>query len=162
MFPHFSLPNPSSFLSFAPRIPLVEVLLFIPKVHRLLVTHDNYRRPVKQFTDRQGNTAFGAVPLEIEPQSLAEATNDSPIKPNPIGVGAYHPSSGRRGNGLGLGVSVGLGFRQDIEGEGDRSMDVRTGRGRRAGGFSASASASPEKRSEEGEEEETMEIEDDD
>jgi hypothetical protein len=70
---------------------------------------------------------------------LAEATNDSPIKP--IAVGAYHHHHQ---------------FRSRTIGEGD----VRTGRGRRAGVMSVSVS--PEKRSEVGEDEETMEIEDDD
>jgi hypothetical protein len=70
---------------------------------------------------------------------LAEATNDSPIKP--IAVGAYHPQFQSRSRTMGEG-------------------DVRTGRGRRGGVMSVSVS--PEKRSEVGEDEETMEIEDDD
>jgi hypothetical protein len=97
----------------------------------------------------QGNTAFGAVPLEIEPLTLAEATNDSPIRP--IGVGAYHPGRDRATSGASTGLGLGL------------DADVRSGRGRRAGrsAASVSVSASPEKRSDiEGEE--TMEIEDDD
>lgn len=90
-------------------------------------------------TYEQGNSAFGAVPIELDPTTLADAGSSSPVRP--IAAGAYSPnpdphrSSRSRAMmpsmGLGLGIGMGAG------------------------------SESPEKRSEQ-EGEETMEIEDDD
>jgi hypothetical protein len=131
----FRVPKVCPLFRLSPRLPSFprHFLYASPSLPRSILHHGP--------ADIQGNTAFGAVPLEIEPQSLAEATNDSPIKP--IAVGAYHPHSNSQ-------------TRSRTMGEGD----VRTGRGRRAGVMGVSVS--PEKRSEVGDDEETMEIEDDD
>lgn len=61
-----------------------------------------------QQTDFQGNAAFGPLPIELDPETLAEAGGDSIIQPVNTAAGFNHhdPEAFTSDAGIGLGIST--------------------------------------------------------